>query len=325
MSKTRIVTIVCWIVSALALVGLLIWLIAGTVFGGLFGNIGLNFGGSERLSGPFELDRTYTVQVGEIDTIRIDWVSGDVAVRPHGGSDIIINEYAQRELRDNERLSYSVSGSTLEINFLERGLSFRRMPNKMLEVLVPYDLADSLNLLSASTVSARVNITDISANTLRGNTVSGAFYAIGDFNSASIDTVSGNIELSGEINDAALDTVSGRVTMNSTAIGARVDIGTVSGRMDLNGDFISVRISTTSGNADIVSTAVPSTLNASGVSGDVNLTIPAGDSISVRHSAVSGSFSSEVPVTMENRGADFDISSVSGSTRIRELSASNSD
>jgi len=323
MNTTRIVTIVCWIVSALALVGLLIWLIAGTVFGGLFGNwsipFGVNFGGNERLSGPFEIDRTYNVQATEIDSIRIDWVSGDVVVRPHSGNDIVINELAQRELRENERLTYSVSGNTLQINFLERGVIFRRMPSKRVEVFVPYELSDSLNLLSVSTVSASVNITDMSAHTLRGNTTSGSIDVIGDFYIANIDTVSGRIELSGAIYDADLNSVSGRIAMNSTALGTRVDSNTVSGRMDLNGDFVTVRVGTTSGNVDVVTTVVPDTFNGSSVSGSFTITMPDGADISVRHSAVSGSLSSDIPFTTGGRGAQFDISSVSGSTRIRAL------
>ncbi|MCL2426181.1 MAG: DUF4097 domain-containing protein [Oscillospiraceae bacterium] len=325
MSKTRVVTIICWIVSALALTGLLVWLVAGTVFSGWFGNwnnipFGINFGTStERLSGPFELDRTYNVSVGGVDSIRIDWVSGDVVVRPHSGNDIVINEYAQRELRDNERLRYSISGDTLEINFLERGFSVRRMPAKRVEVLVPYSLSDSLNRLSVSSVSADIRITDMTATTLRGNTTSGAFDAVGTFNIANIDTVSGRIEIAGEIYDADLDSVSGRITMTSTAQGARVESNSVSGRMDIAGDFDRVVIGTTSGSMDVESTTAPSSFRASSVSGSITITLPADATISVRHSAVSGSFSSDIPVTLEGRGADFDISSVSGSTRIRAL------
>jgi len=323
MSKTRIVTIICWIVSALALTGLLVWLVAGSVFGGWFGNwnvpFGVNFGGSERLSGPFELDRSYDVQVGGIDSINIDWVSGNVDIRSHDGNDIIINEFAQRELRDNERLTYSVSGSTLQINFLERGVSFRRMPSKRVEVLVPYELSESINLLSVTTVSADVTILDINGHTLRGNTTSGALEATGDFILANIDTVSGRIGLTGVIYDADLDSVSGRITMTSTAQGAQVNSNSVSGRMEISGDFSTVRLGTTSGRMDITSTATPGTFRSSSVSGDVTITLPADADISVRHSAVSGSFSSEIPVRMEGRGADFDISSVSGSTEIRAL------
>jgi len=328
MSTTRIITIVCWIISALALTGLLVWIVLGIVFGGWFGEggnfpFGINFGTSiERLSGPFNLDDTYSVQADGIDSIRIDWTAGEVVIRPHDSDDIIINEYAQRELRDNERLSYSVSGNTLEINFVERGISFRRMPAKLVEVFVPYELSDSLNLLSVSTVSADVNITNMTASTLRSNTTSGAIDAAGVFDVANLDTVSGSIDLSGEVSRADLDTVSGRITMTGSAPGAQVNSSSVSGRMDLRGDFTSVVVETVSGSMDVTSTMTPSTLNASSVSGSVTITIPADSQISVSHSAVSGSFSSDIPVTME-RGASFNISTVSGSTRIHALGDSN--
>jgi hypothetical protein len=44
--------------------------------------------------------------------------------------------------------------------------------------------------------------------------------------------------------------------------------------------------------------------------------VPNRGEITVNHSSISGRFSSDIPVIMQSRNAQFNFSSVSGSTRI---------
>jgi len=325
MNKMRTLTIICWIITAVVLAGLVIWFITGSIFGGWFGDwdnftFGVNIGNTENLSGPFEKDGEYTVASGGLDSIKINWVAGDVTVKPHDGTAILITELAQRELKENEKLRFTVSGNTLEIKFLERGSSRRSMPPKKLEVLIPHTLNNSLDLLLIDTVSGAAIVNDINASTLNFNTTSGRVNVI---NSGALkliaDTTSGDINTTGAYNDVNFNTVSGRITLENSMPGSVADADTISGRIELSGDFQSINTNTVSANVAVISTSTPEKFKADTVSGDVTITLPSHTAVSVNHSSVSGRFTSEIPVLMEGRGAAFNISTVSGNTNILSL------
>jgi len=303
MSTIKIATIICWIITAVVLVGLVIWFLTGSIFGAWndgMGNWGIGFNSFENLTGPFDADGTYSVESAGVDSIKIDWVAGEVSIKPHDGNDIRLVEYAQRELRDNEKLRYTTSGSTLEIRYTERSIR-GRIPRKQLEVLVPRELSGNMHSLSIATVSGGVNVNDISASILN------------------CEAVSGDLRLSGTFNDVDINSISGRITLENSAKNTVLNVESVSGRMDLSGDFQRVDVDTVSGSVTVTSTVTPSSLSANSVSGDFAIIIPDEASISVNHSSVSGRLSSDIPVTMESRGAQFEISTVSGSTNIHAL------
>ena len=303
MNAVRIATIACWIISALVLAGLVIWFLTGSLFGVLtdgMGNWSIGFG-IENLSGSFETDSTYNVNTEGIDSIKINWVAGEVTVRPHDGDDIQIIESAQRTLRDNEKLNYSISGNTLEIRFRERGLRSVRIPSKRLEVLVPHFLSESVDTLAIDSVSGDINVQDINASRL------------------DLDSTSGNITIAGVYDSAKLNTISGRITLIPGTRAGILDIVTVSGRVEVSGTFEKVSTNTVSGNVSFTSRQVPSSLKADSVSGNINITLPDDATLSVSHSSVSGKMSSDLPMTMEGKGAQFIISTVSGRTRIEAL------
>jgi len=307
MSTTRIITIVCWIVSALVLTGLAIWFITGSIFGsfshrlGDFNLFGVNVSGWENLTGPFEVDGVYNVGETGLDSIKVNWVAGEVTVRQHNGNDIQITELSQRELRDNEKLRYTISGGTLEISFRDRGITRGRMPQKRLEVLVPSNLSQSMKDLTIDSVSGSINITDIKASNL------------------TTESVSGNLNASGAFRDIRANSVSGGITINNLENNTIINAETVSGRIDISGAFDRVISHSVSGATTILSTQLPSSFKADSVSGSFNITVPGNTPISINHSSVSGRLSSDVPVTMDGRGAAFEISTVSGSTNIYAL------
>jgi len=309
MKATKIITVICWSITAIVLTGLLIFFLTGTIFGYSsdkwdFGNnFGIGFSSfTENLTGPFTVDGTYNVATNNIDTLRINWVAGNVTVTPYDGDTIKITELAQRELSDREKLGFSVSGDTLTINFRERGSnSFRSMPRKQLEVFVPLGLAESLSKLVVETVSGDVNITGINASVLEGESVSAMLRIVGSYGKVKLESVSGNLSL---INNSP---------------GSEVNANSVSGAIDLFGSFNKVIIETVSGRMLVSSEQLPVSFKSDSVSGSLTIKLPAGSSVSVNHSAVSGKLTSDLPVLMEGRGAAFTISSVSGSTKIEIL------
>jgi len=349
MRAMRIVTIICWIIVAAVLVGLAGWFVTGTVIGvksdrfanNRFFGSGINIGGLESLSGSFEVDGVYSSGVENLHSINIDWVAGLVTVKAHDGNDIQISEYAQRSLNDDEKLYMGASGGVLTIRYSDRSINLRSaiMPQKRLEVLIPRSMAGNLTKLSVDSVSGNVNIDEMSPGTLKVDTTSGDITLLNiSSRELIIDSISGSISLSQITSDGIkMDTTSGSVTVNSARAGViemdsisgdfrvtdssagLIDADTTSGGLSLSGAFDRIIADSLSGNISVVSTTVPSSLKADTTSGNTTVTVPDEGAVTVNYSSTSGRFSSEVPVILQGRGAQFEFSSLSGDIKIIAL------
>jgi len=359
----RIVTIICWIITALALTGVAVWFLTGTVFG--IGSdrrasnwfSGLGRGGWEVLSGPYNPVGVYNQAITGVDSLKIDWIAGDVTVKPFDGSDIQITEFAQRELRANEKLYISATSGTLTIKYVEQN-NLSRLPQKKLEVLVPQALIDNnigytvgsvsglifvenitADTLKATSTSGSINITNSAAQTLiMGSTsgsltmanvqadsmnlgsISGAIHVSGSTaKTLDCSTTSGRINVSGDFDSVKQDSISGKLILDNTASVSNLEANSTSGALELSGAFEKVNAKSMSGSIHLKSTIIPGALKADTTSGSINITIPSGDAITVDHSSVSGSFSSGVPVITQKNGAQFKLTSISGSNKINKL------
>jgi len=308
-----LVTIICWIISALALVGLATWFILGSTFNFTVG------GGIVSLSGPFEERGSYNLSTAGTDSMYIDWVAGSITILPHDGSEIQVTEFSQRELRSGEEFVVSTQGSTLRIEF-SGNRRLQNLPPKNLEVLVPHTLMGAFREVTVNTVSGPVDIRDLSATTLTIDTVSGAVEL---FNTTApslrVGTTSGRVELSATTADTMrLRTVSGRIELTD-ARAESLDVSTTSGTQTLSGAFGTIDTGSVSGRIEITSTILPSSLTAGTVSGAIAITVPDEGPISVEHSSVSGRFESELPVLMHGAEVQFRLSTTSGRVNIYAL------
>ena len=375
----KVVTVVCWLITASVLAGLVLWFLTGTVFGVKFANLGpdwsfgFNIGNIEALTGPYKTAGTYEVSTEGINSLNIDWVAGNVTVRPYEGAEIKIIEYAQRDLSDNETLRYSTSGGKLTIRFRESGLT-GKMPQKKLEVFIPRALCEDLHDFTIDSASGGIDVESIVATAIKVDSTSGSISAVNitartfsanstsgsislnniqadnlkaDCTSGSItvtsakavdmeidsmsgrirvsdssagkitvDTTSGSVNVSGAFDDAKLNSISGRIAIDNSAENSILDANTTSGSLDLTGAFDRVDADSISGSIEIRSSIIPSSVKVDSTSGSITIAVPNTGSISVHHSSTSGRFSSDIPVVMQGRGAQFDLSTISGSARI---------
>jgi DUF4097 and DUF4098 domain-containing protein YvlB len=316
----RIITVICWIIAALALAGLAFWFLTGTVFGigriGVF--TGLSIGsGWDNVSGSFEVAGTYNVKTDNVDSVHIDWVSGEVVFKPYDGNEIKITEFAKRELRDDERLNYSVSGDTLTIKYIERDFSLLNMTTKKLEVLVPSALGGSLDRLTVDATSASVRVDGIKAAEVKIDAVSGSLH-ISNIASKTFkaETTSGSITLSSvDTEDMNLSSISGAFDLSDVKA-KTIKCDSTSGSQDLSGSFDSADLESISGRVSITSAVVPASIKAHTTSGSINIRIPDEGPISVNHSSVSGRLTSDIPIITNGSSAQFHLSTVSGGVKI---------
>lgn len=315
LNKVKTITIICWAISALALLGLVAWFLVGGLFHFGFGLDGIGIG-------TFEPVETHNVPADNIDALSIDWTAGRVYVGTHGGNDIQITEFSRRTLRDGEQLSLSTNDGTLAIYFTEnRRFGFNNTPVKQLEVLIPYARSEHFEQFYINTVSGRVEVSNIQAVDFTVGTTSGRINLRGIVSSAlSASTTSGRIEVSAvQADEIRLHTVSGRITATDTQTES-LRTNTTSGRHELSGRFGCVNARSTSGRLEITSTIVPDSLTARTSSGRIEVTIPNEGAIDVQHSTGSGRFTSEIPVTTHSgTEAQFDLSTTSGRITIFEL------
>lgn len=288
MRKNSIAQIV---VCALALLVLLAILVGGIWWGqnGFhgwdFGNFLFSFGGSTYSDpGSYSIGSA-SVEAGDVENLKINWVGGSVRVEPSSDSKIHITE--AKEYKEDEQLRWKVSGGTLTIQYCKSGLRVTDTLRKDLVVAVPETLLESFGELNIDSVSAGIDI-------------SGGAYR--------------------KIN---LDNVSGRVKVTDCTAG-ELDMDTVSGNLDFAGVVHSVSFNSVSADCELDLTETPREVDADTVSGNVTLRLPQDASFTAKVDSVSGDVSTDFNVTREKKRYvcgdgrnEFELDSVSGDMRIQ--------
>lgn len=316
MKTSSVIRLVCWLVIACILVGVLVW--------GM-GQSGFNFSffpfscvGREVQNirhnvlqgdvGAYSESNSYEVPLASIETIDISWVDGSVSVVPYDGATIAFSESSLTGIPEKYALSYAVNGSTLTIQYSVSDINWNTdwwNLSKKLEVLVPKALAGDFKNLRVDAVSASVNVNDISGDKVGLSTVSG-----------SIDAT--NVTA----NTLDLETASGSLKTTACTIDS-VQANSVSGAIKLEGSFNTVLADAVSGSSSVKSSVCPTRVRMDTVSGACSLAIPESSGFTARYSTVSGGFSCAFPATISNDratygdgSADFSFNTVSGSIQI---------
>jgi len=270
----------------------------------------------------FESDENYRIPAGQIDSVYINWTAGAVNIQAYGGDEIQITEFSRYALQEDEHLKFNINDGVLTINFTDRRILRSLMLSKQLEVHIPYRLSKSLKHLHINTVSGRIEVSSINADELIIKTASGRI-ELADTHTQTLkaSTTSGRIELSTvQADKVDLQTVSGRIVATGTKTQS-LQANTTSGRHELSGSFQKINAGSVSGRIEITSDIVPEILKAHTASGRVSVTVPNEGTISVSHSAKSGKFTSEIPIsTYAGSNSQFHLSTASGRISIFELS-----
>lgn len=287
---SAIIRIIAFSVAAVALCTILIMGITGKIPGNfiLFGSSNEFYyanGGEYRAGGS-------QLEAADVRDIKVNWSDGNVNVTAYDGDTIKFSENSRQKLKKKEQLHYYCKNGKLIIQYRESGkipiVLMGRSLNKDLELMIPNEIAEKLDLFTLDTVSAASNVSGIHAQKLLLNDVSGGF------------------ELE-----------------NCTA--EQLNADSVSGDLTADGSFGEVRFNSVSGSMSLKSQNCPKEVRTDTVSGSVELYIPDNEGFSYSKDSVSGSVKCEFDVSSEddrgeykNGSADFSFESVSGDVSIRK-------
>ncbi len=224
-------------------------------------------------------DQTFTE---DIDTINIDYRSGEVKLTSDSKSKIFVKETSNKTLDESHMVHTWVDGSTLYVKFCEstNNINFSNM-HKELEVIIPEDL--KLEDLKIEVSSADTDI-QCEAKNIEIDASSGdiTLTQSGNSDSISIDTSSGKI-------DATVENVE---TMKNEAS---------SGNIKVTGDFIkNLTSNTSSGNAEYSLKTAPENSDISASSGTVNVNLPADSDLKASLDVSSGKINYDLPFTKDD-------------------------
>lgn len=225
--------------------------------------------------GEFELEE-------EINSIDVDWISGNVKLEIAKGEYVYAKETGAGD--EDHKLRYRVENGKLIVKFKKaERFSFDTNKSKELTIYVPEEMAKNMKNISIQCVSAGLNITEYTADEINIEMVSGKIY-MKDVTVDTIDleNVSGDVEIFGSINKADMELVSGEVKITSDKQLSKIDIETVSGDVTINmpeGDGFTAEMDSVSGDLNVefeVTTNGKKRVNKNG-SGEYNFDTVSGD------------------------------------------------
>ncbi len=327
--KQAVFTLVACSIAALVLTGVLIVGLRSDGFGWKRLREE-SVSGTRQEDGQYRYEYVWDPAETQVNGLNVEWVNGLVEIKPGNESVIKITESSGKELKENQKLQLSSSGGVLKIKWEKSLFTFSLFhnENKNLTVEVPRELAESLDEFSCSTASGSISAAGFTAKEINVSSASGDLNLSGlkgeegNFSSTSGSVALEDLELSGELNAS---TTSGNLNFSGTKA-EKVVLDTVSGDTFYSGSALRWE-------ANSVSAAVrgelencPEEADLDAVSGSLTLVIPENPGFDAEYSSISGSFSSDFPVTGDtgksgralysSGKSKFSFSTTSGDMRI---------
>lgn len=305
MNKSAIVRIVIWSVVAMLLSAFLVSALTFDILGSL--SEYFNFGSKLVHYDEKDYNKGNFTTADDINTFQIYWISGNVDLSFYNGSVIKAEESSDYNIEDDNTMRYRVKDGVLTIHPRKSGMLFHfgKRNKKRLTVQIPQSLAGNISLILIDSVSARINLQDLSANKFRLKNVSGdVLLCNSNFESIDIENVSGDIKCNDIITDS-------------------LKMDTVSGQCEFVGSVQKIDFDSVSGDIDIDSSVFPREIDTDTVSGNAGFQFPTGDGFTADLDSVSGELDCNVPLINNKKSfkygdgsAKYDFESVSGDVTI---------
>lgn len=232
----------------------------------------------------------------KVDTIDIDYLSGDIVLNATTSDAIEIKETINKTVKDEMKVHTWVNDGTLYVRFCEsgRGLDFTNI-NKKLDITIPSDMA--LNDLKVEISSGSFTGKAINANAVNVNASSGEIDVDCKADKIKLMASSGSIALKqkGDSSEIKLEASSGRIKAD-VENATNVKVATSSGNAELNGKNVKeINTNASSGDGKYTFNVVPEKSSFTASSGEITIYIPEDSDIKVTSTHSSGDFDYELP------------------------------
>jgi len=185
---------------------------------------------------PLPNEETLTLDPSVIREIEIEWVAGNIIVRPMDVSEIMVSE---SDVTDEKyAMRWSIHEQELRIQFCEGkltsrpGISLRDEFSKDLYIYVPYTW--NCEALEVDAASATLEIADLTIRELDFDGADGTCTIENcDITDLDIDTASGDVTFSGNLNTLDFDAASASFIGDFQNIPNRIDMDGMSGKLDI--------------------------------------------------------------------------------------------
>jgi lia operon protein LiaG len=201
------------------------------------------------------IDEVKTFGIDRLQEIYIHSVSSDVSVFSTDEEDIKIHFYGRSALKSEKslpKLITNLEGSKLKIEIeYPKVLFYWAAADVLLDIYIPQDYREDINI---DTVSAGVDLSNLSINNLQCKTVSGdlRIESLGSDN-LTLNTTSGDVDIVDFSGNLKADSVSGDIDVEYRVFDNNVDIKTISGKVKIdlpqNAEFY-LKTNTVSGEVD---------------------------------------------------------------------------
>ena len=328
MTKSKMLTIALFVV--LAALAVSAWFAFGTTAAGI------EYANADKYSVGG------TTVTGAVDSLFIDWTSGEVNIEYHKGEGVLISETSEKKLSEDDKLRWWLDGTTLRIRYAKSGFRISFNLEKQLTVSLPEGTV--LKSADISSTSGDLKIPYLAADELRLGSTSGSVTAVTAAKNLAASSTSGDVDVrqTEDIGTADLDSTSGSIscelgnvktlTANSTSGAIRATVSGTAGTVKLgstSGNIYpeiasadSVEISSTSGSVS-GGVAAFAGMKVGSTSGSVALRLPAEPGFTLKAGTTSGTFTSDIPLsqnkdtyTCGDGSARGEISTTSGNIQI---------
>lgn len=259
-----------------------------------------------------------------IDSININWIAGQIILKPTSSSEIIFSEG-----KSKIPLGYAVDGNTLNINYVNSDNYFIKSAyGKKLVLELPEDIIFSNIRITGS--STTVVVDDINTDNLYLKTSSGTISLRNTkvYKDADISSTSGSVNITHcKIRNSKVSSVSGTVKLDVVSIfsmDTKSTSGSIRAKSLYSKEYFSAE--SVSGGID-VRMKVPSDSKLKSTSGGIKLEIPEDTGFTAHFSNIKkyrpsdfkANYSNNDTIEYGNGKLKFDISTISGGIKINKL------
>lgn len=217
-----------------------------------------------------------TLTANEVNSIDLDWTSGNVEIFPSTDNTLRIVESSNRDLDENEKFQYTLENGRLNIEHGDWNFKFSFLvfgsQSTSLKISLPSKQYEELKL---KITSGRMSVEDINTKT------------------ADFSMTSGKIEVSRvTAAEMSLKLSSGRMEVeNSTA--SNLVTNQTSGTLVAEGKFDEIKTQLTSGKLELETSVLPRETSIKLTSGKAELKLPENNGFTLDYKKTSGSIKSD--------------------------------